>query len=194
MFPPKSMAGFVGRVLLYYGLLTWVPWPGVREAYSALYRQGANLLFRRFSDEVMISFRSLTDDKDPAKDIELATRRRGTDAERTTPIDSRLSGFLPTAMVVALTLATPIPWSRRGNALLWGLVWVNAFIAAREVSTLLYTLTHPPPFHADLNPMWGEIAYRVYEIVGQAPATSFIVPVLIWILVTFRRGDLSWAT
>ena len=191
MFPPKGITGFVVRVLLYYGLLAWVPWPGVRGAYSASYREGANLLFGQSDEELMISFRSLSDEKEPAKDIELVMRRRGTDVERTTPIDSRLSGYLPTAVVVALTLATPIPWSRRWTALLWGLVWVNVFIAAREVPTLLYTLTHPPPFHAGLNPMWGKIAYRVYEIVGRVPTTSFIVPILIWILVTFRRTD--WA-
>jgi hypothetical protein len=184
------MVGFVTRVLLYYGLLAWVPWPGVREGYSAFYREGANLLFGLSGKELMISFRTLRDPSDPAKDLELVTRRRGTAAERTTPIDSRLSGYLPTVVVIALTLATPIRWSRRVNAMLWGLVWVNLFIALREIPTLLYTLTSPPPFHEGLNPMWSKLAYRVYEVIGQVPTTSFIVPALIWLVVTFRGGDL----
>ena len=190
MFRGKRLAGFVFRVLLFYGLLV-LPWPGVRQGYSVFYRESANLLFASSSD-LIIRFRPRPLSKgDPSKDLEFAMSRRRESRERTTPIDTRLSGYLPTAELVALILATPIPWSRRGKALLWGLLWVSVFIALGHAILLLYSLTHPPAFIPDLNPVWGNVVYGVYEIIGRAPTPPFVVSILIWILVSFRGSDLS---
>ena len=46
-------------------------------------------------------------------------------------------GYRPTAFVLALVLATPIPWPRRLRAFLWALLAINAYVALRLVLTLL---------------------------------------------------------
>ena len=188
MFPPKGSAGFVLRVLVFYGLLV-LPWPGLREAYSGLFRGGANVIFGPLGSEVRIWFGPPLDDFGPDKDVELALQRKGSNTVRATPINTRLTGYLPTASVIALILATPIRWSRRWKALLWGILWVNAFIALRLAITLLYALTSQPPYIEGVTPFWSNVAYRIYEVAVRAPPTSFVVPVLIWILVVFRRRD-----
>ena len=38
-------------------------------------------------------------------------------------VDAWQMGWAPTAFLVALTLATPIPWRRRWWALFWGWYW-----------------------------------------------------------------------
>ncbi len=51
----------------------------------------------------------------------------GEDAARR-EIDSRSIGWVPTALTIALVLATPIPWTRRLLALAGGLVLIHLFI------------------------------------------------------------------
>lgn len=189
MFPPKGTAGFAVRVLLFYGLLAWVPWPGVSEGYSAFYRYTGNVFVESLGSEVTIWFRPPVYDKGPDKDLEFAIRAKGETAVRNTPINTRLTGYLPTVEVIALILATPIPWRRRGWAVLWGFIGANVFVAFRLATTLVYMLCHQPPYIDGVTQFWSDATYRVFEIAMRSPTISFMVPIFVWILVTFRRGD-----
>lgn len=190
MSPPKGITGFCCRVLISYGLLV-LPWPGLQPAYAAFYRGLANLTLGGFSSDIKIGFRELRDDDDRLKDVELAIRRTGTNVERTTPINSRQTGYLPTAELVALILASPIPWARRGGALLWGLLLSHVVIFIRLAITLLYALTHQPPYIVGVSQGTSDLVYRIYEVAMKATTVSFVLPMLIWMAVTFRRGDLA---
>ena len=108
------------------------------------------------------------------------------------PHSARLTGYLPTAEVIALILALPIPWSRRWKALFWGLVLVNGFVVLRLEITLLYWFSGDRPFALySPGPFWSEVLVGAREVVVVSPMLTFAVPVFIWILVTFRRGDLE---
>ena len=89
-------------------------------------------------------------------------------------------------MLIALVVATPLSWSRRGWALLWGLLLTHVFIALRLTLTLAaggfavpdkaYALFHPGAF-------WQRILTGGQNVLSDNPTVSFVVPVFIWFLV-----------
>ena len=104
---------------------------------------------------------------------------------------TRYMGYMPTVLMIALVVATPLPWRRRAWALLWGLFFTHLFIASIILLMILnlynhtdwLTLLQLPSFLLPiLKATWDIFIYQV--------AARFFVPVLIWILVTFRSGDL----
>ena len=190
MWPRDRTVGFVLKLLLLYGLLA-APWPGVRGAYSVAYRAAANLVFGSFGGGV-VRFRASPSGREEM-DAEIVIRNRRSPVAGTTPHNSRMTGYLPTAEVIALILATPIPWPRRWRALLWGVVLVHGFVALRLVITLLHWFSVEEPWALyDPSPFWGNVLSTLFEFAVLAPTCTFLVPALIWILVTFRRSD--WAT
>jgi hypothetical protein len=102
-------------------------------------------------------------------------------------LDTRSIGWDPTALTIALILATPVPWRRRGWALLWGLVLVNLFILF-SLQSWIWNAS-PNISLTTLSPFWKEMADDLeYTLITQM-GVSFSMPVLIWIVVTFRLED-----
>ncbi len=182
--PRKRIAGFVLRFALAYGALV-LAWPLLAPAYRPLYCFQGNLLFQgdaraqfqaRGEDELDIQIR-LTSPKRPGSQGVMRN-------------DSRYVGYLPTISLIALILATPIPWKRRRKALLAGLLLVSVFVSLRMALPVVREFSK-------------ESALQIYELGGfgtwvlgvaqrsllRAPASWFVVPILIWIVVAFRRQD-----
>jgi hypothetical protein len=100
---------------------------------------------------------------------------------------------VPTAVVLALAVAAPLPWRRRVRLVAWSLVLVHALIAARVGLTLLERFTrdgelalwHPGPFGR------ASVIF-FYETVTASLVMSFALPVLIWVALLLLGGD--WKT
>ena len=102
-------------------------------------------------------------------------------------------GYLPTAFVASLILATPIPWSRRWRALLWGFVLVSACVLLRFVPWLFDSFSKNDPINLfALDPFWRRVVRHGYKFLVLGVAGAYVLPLPIWALVSFRRGD--WAT
>lgn len=106
---------------------------------------------------------------------------------------SRMMGYAPTMVIIALFVATPTTWRRRGWGLLWGLLLVHLFIAVRLSLTIAkdgfaadkaYALFHPSDF-------WFAVLERVEPVVVDNPTAYLVVCVLIWLLICFLNGSLS---
>ncbi len=191
MSPLKRTSGFFLLCLLTYGLLI-APWPGVMDVYRAGFRAGGNFLFGSFGSAGAASFQPLLS-SDLVKDTRIVLRkRRPPFPEADVDIQSGLTGYRPTAFLIALVLATPIHWSRRWRALLWGLLGVNAFIALR-VGLLLLNVFSDQNILAiySFSPFWKGLLQALTLILFNAPATHYTGPMFVWFLVTFRRGDLK---
>jgi hypothetical protein len=94
-------------------------------------------------------------------------------------------GWRPTALLIALIVATPISWARRRWALFWGLIWQNAFLLV-FLGFLIWNESSEISL-VNLTPFWKHLASNFKDaLVGQA---GLAVPVAIWVLVTFRRID-----
>ncbi len=188
MLRTRRLVGSICLFVLVYGLLT-APWPGVQACYSTAYRAVANSLFGSFGSEGIVRF-ELRPSQGKWADTSVTIARRGSSEGIVIPHSPRLRGYLPTVELIALILATRVPWSRRWRALMWGLVWVHGYILLKLVIALLhaYDGTDPWCLYA-LGPFSSKVLHGTYEVFVRSGTTPFLVPVFLWLLVTFRSSD-----
>lgn len=186
MFAINRIGKFVGRLLLLYALLA-APWPKVAETYATLFRFAGNFATRALVSGATIHFGKPANSATGA-DVRISMETPWYSQPLATELSSRLTGFLPTAQVAALVLATPIIWSRRLRALFWTVLLVNCFIALRVACVIyvLYSVTAPPAQLA------GPILADLVSITA-SPTPAFLVPPIAWLVITFRSEDLHSA-
>jgi hypothetical protein len=98
-------------------------------------------------------------------------------------LDSRGVGWVPTALLLALLIATPLPWRHRWKGLLSGLVLVHGYLIA-SIGFYLWNQTEGL-VPVTWIPFWPALGNFLEEtFVGQI-GPSFAVPVLIWLFVLF---------
>jgi hypothetical protein len=185
----RLIFGFALRFALVYAVLV-LAWPVVRPAYGAFYRALGNIVFQGGAGEVRFG-RKPEVDPEEGFDVEVVMTKRGVrGVKNVMSSSSRLIGCLPTVSLVALVLATPISWRRRRRALLWGLLLVQLFVVLRMGIPIVRDFSHPNAiqvYHPGGLGRWLlGVAERAFL---RAPASWFVVPILIWILVAFRRDD-----
>ena len=182
-----------------------VLWPVVWEEYGVFFRTGAQVLFESFGFKDVVRFEALPEREGMDDTQVLLTKadapkrtwvRNGTTYHAALATRMKLSskhvGYVSTAVVVGLILATPIPWSRRGRAFLWGVLLLHAFIAARLAILVVYGLTlNSSGAPAQLDSLWAATLHTGMQTLSVGPTVSYILPVTIWILVSLRREDLG---
>lgn len=187
--PSRSIAvGFLLRFAVLYGLLI-VPWPGWRAAYGGYFRGLAGTAYAREAASTIVRFRPA--EKPPRMEIDseiLLAKRVKLDAAGRGPVqilglDSRGVGWVPTALLLSLVAATPLPWASRGRALVAGLVLVHAYLLA----TVAFYLWNQSSGQAPVSflPYWAPLGEFLEETFVTQMGPSFVVPTLIWLLVVF---------
>ena len=188
--PHKRIAGFVIRFLLVYTALV-LPWPGIEAAYRAFF---CSLGSTAFAAVGAGSVRFVPDPQ-PRSDYDTLLVMTNLDAPRSVGQmnqSSRRVGYLPTVVLIALVMATPIPWRRRWRALAMGLLMVTAFVVLRMSLPIIRDFSNPNPlqvFHP--GPIGRWLLGFASPALLQAPASQFVGPIFIWALVAFRREDWS---
>ena len=184
--------GFLLRFVAIFGILI-APWPGWNQAYSPYFQSLGQMAFNPAGESRRMVVFAPASGKIPWMDTRLTLENAeladdaGKGLVERTELDSRSIGWVPTALTIALVLATPIPWPRRLAALVGGLVLIHLFIFFTLQSWIwnnsadlsLLTLSSFGQRLVD------ELSYALMNQIG----VSFSVPVVIWILVTFRRQD-----
>lgn len=189
MLPPKQIAARFCLVGLLYGLMV-LPWPGVRAGYAAFFRAGGNGIYPSLIPGGTVKLHPLREPKGQL-DTVMVLRNLRSSKERRFMTSSQKPGYLSTALVVALVLATPLPWRRRLWALLWGLILVTGFVACVTFVIVLY------PFRAGglalFGPPapWDSVLAVCYTVATSSVVTWFIAPIFLWGLVCFQRSDWS---
>jgi len=189
------MTGFLCRFAVIYGLLI-IPWPGGNELYARYFAALGQMAFSREGEKREVQFVSHTTQHGfttLTTQMIISNRdqvdQNGKVKALIVDLDTRSIGWVPTALVIALVLATPVPGSRRLRALFPGLLLVQGFILFslqaciwnKSAELKLLTVT----------PFWKYLLDGLdYTLLTQMGA-SFSVPVLIWLLVTFRKQDLD---
>ncbi len=185
MIAHSPVGRFAIRLVLVYGLLI-VPWPGLKEGYGTLFRSCGDSLFGSFGSQGVVSFRA-PPTKHAAWDTVAHFRKRGNASGWKLEFSAWSWGYLPTAAVVALVFATPAPWKRRWRAMLLALGLVQVFVVLRVAVMLFYSFQWESLFV--MSPFWGKFLEWICAAFSTSPVTSFFVPVVIWLLVAFRRAD-----
>jgi hypothetical protein len=193
----KATLVFAAWFGLIYGLLI-APWPEAKPLYAHYFRGLGQRVLESNSGRRLLRFEPLDDPGHkwpPNFDTGIILANRdlldagGNGQKFMLAVDAWQMGWAPTAFLVALTMATPIPWRRKRWALFWGWFWVQGFIVLTlgifiwNESTRLYLVT--------LTPFWKGIANQVEELALSPVGPSFFASALIWMLVAFRRQDLA---
>lgn len=185
--------GFLLRFAVIYGLLI-APWPGWNSVYSEGFRYVGNALFGSHEGNCLLYFEAhqQTQGFDSLDTRIVVANRSLADATGKGPaqllgIDPRSIGWTPTALTIAMIIATPLPWRRRTWALTGGLMLIHLFIV---FSVWVYIWDGSAEISlVTLSPFWKQVADELqYTLVTQL-GVSFSVPLFIWILVTFSRKD-----
>jgi hypothetical protein len=181
-----------------YALLI-TPWPGSRDLYGSYLRSAAKLVFvennsRRILrfEEAPVSKRNRTLDTR----ITMANREqldaKGSGRAIMLDLDSHGIGWVPTALLIALVVATPVSWARKSRALAWGLLAIHAVILfSIEIYIWNQSDTASGLDLIALSPFWKAIVSGLEETLVTQLGASFALPVLIWAFTTFREEDLQ---
>jgi hypothetical protein len=195
MRTPNSIGGFVLRFAALY-LLLLGPWPGWNQGYSDYFRSLCRADEGLFNDPWSIRFEQLRRTRANPLDTRIllasptATNADGLHPAVALDLDSRSIGWVPTALLLALVLSTPMNWSRLVQALLGGLAAVHVFIAfSVRIHIVSQALALPGAEAMGLS-AWQKQALGALDqtLITQIGA-SFTVPVLIWALVALRVAD-----
>jgi hypothetical protein len=189
MFPIKPILRFLVVFFVVFVVLI-LPWPGVRAGYAAFYRAIGNLCaapIMSAASEVTVRFEPLAPgefENQEGRDFKLTLHHRPSGIRGSTPYSTWPQGYVPTAFVIALILASPISWGRRLRALVIGLLLVTVFVAFRQAVLIASVVYRLEGFTKQLQ----DFAWWVFV---ESFAGVFVIPMVIWLIATFRRRDLE---
>lgn len=165
-------------IVLAVFLLLMLPWPGLRRGYARVFQTLGDLTFLVSPEAVEFqAHRSGID----AYDTRIEYTKSGQPGWSRL-VDSRVGGYVPTALFLSLVIATPLTRRRRRRALLWGGLMLHAYIYARLGMLLLWAT--PPT-------SWWEGTLFYLSVQLNYESTIYAtVPVIIWLLVSFP--DCRW--
>jgi len=177
--PVKSLVAFFACFLLIFVVLLRL-WSPFGTGYGRIFRAAGNgLVSAESRSRVWFEQPEKTDDH---HDVQVVVGNPKKHAKRSTPISSYRHGYMPTAFLLALTLATPVAWLRRLWFVLWGLLWVNFYVA---IKLALFPIAYggDDPIGAWTLP--GVLRWTFW-VVGASSVGWTVVPLLVWAILTFR--------
>lgn len=192
LFTPESVVGFAWRFAVFYLMLAVIPRGGLREVYAKVFQAGGNAVFGSFGENGVTRFEpATTGSSDQDTTVTFKNRDPRFAAKKKVIVCSGwIMGYLPLATLVALILATPLPWPRRRRALLWGIIWIHGFILLRMLLMVVLGFCGERPVALfEPSRFWMFILGKTVESFAMNVVTSFVLPILVWALVSFRRGD-----
>jgi hypothetical protein len=191
----KRAGPFVCIFAVVYGLLMGL-WPVWRNAYSKFYVAGATLLFESCGSRAIVYFSQPDDARPDEVKITFYDRQRVDEHARPIPLmraahDVRYGVYIYMAFMMALVLATPVPWRRKGRALFWGLILIHAFTAFRLALLIAQLLSSKQVALLGLPWFWKKALLLNVQVFTINILPSFVVAILIWAFLSFRREDWS---
>jgi hypothetical protein len=174
-----------------YGLLI-APWPGWRSTYGRFFRGMSEAALGRENGKSIVRVRPAENPPRTEIDTQIVyIRRAAITPEGSAPaqilgIDSRGVGWVPTALLIALAGASPLPWLRRASALLLGILLVNGYVVFAVAVYLWNESAGMAPF--SLLPYWPALGNFLEQTFMVQIGPSFAAPVLIWLLATTVAG------
>lgn len=187
---PLGPCGVV-RFLLYssvaIAMMTW-GWGWVGPVYSGAFRAAFDGLLRGFGAHIVDD--EVSGSRDPHDELRLVIPRTETRFGHAIPLSPRSLGYLPSVMVVALALATPLPWKRRGRALLWAVAWTQAYVVLRVLLAWAFACCQRDALQEGaVTPGWLYLTGYLHLAVFRRTAATYLLPVLIWLGACVRMND-----
>ncbi len=174
---------------LIYTLLL-LPWPLANEAASTYLIALGHAVYGGPNDQRELDFEKMaTSDYPYGIRIVIVNRSLmkpdGSGPVRNLDLDARGIVIKPLALLIALIAVTPLSWLRRLKALGWCLLWEQFIIIAVLGFSIWSEAAEISLVH--LSPFWLQVVHSLREVMVSQLGLS--VPILLWLLVVFRRGD-----
>ena len=185
------MPRFVFLAVVYFLLLMALVPTGF---FPPVFRFGANAVFHSMGSDRVAKFERFDDPMgvyDTKMFVGSQALGRPTYAS-SIGVNSVRQGYAPLVLVIALVLATPVPWPRKWRALLSGMLLVNLFIVLRVGVALLYGFSRVGLGSRRLLEVSGPEAWLLRQgdqILAGDLHLTYVVPLLIWLLVAVRMRD-----
>ncbi|MEM6271441.1 MAG: hypothetical protein AAF998_18540 [Bacteroidota bacterium] len=195
----KFLLWFLG---IYAALLVAGHFAGVGDAYRSLVQAMGNQVFQEWWSEGLVDFQPGNDPLQKDMDtVMLLLNREELGQARSSGTNVRVikvyfstwqSGFLSTAFILALILASPVPNRRKAVGAGLGLLAITLFVLFRLWVNLMFSWGE--------NPQLGVVEYSsttsrfiafLDGIFVKHIVVSLVVPLVLWILIAFRREDWS---
>lgn len=180
----KPFLHFAGSLAVIY-LILLIPWPGLAPVYVSGVCALGNGMLGTFTADGRVTFE--THPNKPWTCMQTLYARDSVNAGRREH-DTR-QDYLAAAVLIALTLATPVSRRRKALSLGIGLALIHVFLIFRIWLGLVDAFSDEQLGMIHLAPsLKYSLSLAVLMLSGSSEA-SYIVPFVIWILVTFRRSD-----
>ncbi len=178
-----------------YGTLV-APWPAWNAAYGAYFRGLCGHFLAHDDAGSIVRFRAAPAGAALDTQIVLVDPRtidaHGNARGHLLGLDSRGVGWIPTAFLCALILSTWLPWPRRLGALGFGLLILHLYLLL-AVRVYIWNRSLPELAVGPLAAALRWVGSGLEETMVTQLGPSFVVPAVIWILVSFRKEDLDAA-
>ncbi|OQY29140.1 MAG: hypothetical protein B6244_04705 [Candidatus Cloacimonetes bacterium 4572_55] len=185
----KPIIIFIIKVSAIY-ILLMIPWPGLTEGYTHLYRGVGNVIFHSLWNEGVVEFTEIPTDNLEDQDTMIILQKRAQPGDNRPRSrgkifsSSRYNTYVPTILVIALILAAPLPLPRKMGALLIGIFAVNCF-ALFKLWVLIYDAFTPTEIDLiQISPLFKSILSGTLRILNYIE-TGFIIPIFIWLPIFF---------
>ncbi len=191
MSPLKFVGGCLGLFLVVYVPLM-IPWAPIVDRYARFFRAAASELFGTMGEGGEALFMpSLEPDSEQDTAVILGNNR--TQQFTQIAVDSHYMGYVPTVFAAALTLALPYGWRRRLKLLAIVLVVMQGYVALRLLIVLLLAFgdgeTGLGVF--SFGSWTSDVLSGLMAVVNVSLAGMYVLPALIWGILTIRRSDLA---
>jgi len=185
--PDNSAIAFGIKALAFYVLLVF-PWPGAVELYSSAFRGIANAALTDTFTGARVRF-------DPMEtpvgtlNTKLTLTNRETRAFVRKDVTPWRAAYLPTATIIALLLALPVSFRKSAILTAWGFIAIHGFLIARVLILIANGLNGPGPAATlTLGPTASRALANANSIFVETTTVTFIVPAMIWMVVTMAAG------
>jgi hypothetical protein len=182
--PPRKTLVASGLAVVVIHAALFGLWPLVGASYGQLFRFGARgvaaIAGAITASEVDIA---ATGER---RDTELRVSRRAGGPLAVARIDSRFTGYLPSSLLLALAIATPVRWRLRLRIAFAGLLAIGVFIGARLAFSILVLGIRAGV--GDATPGSLRLLTAVETVLGHVASSTTLVPLCIWILLFARWG------
>ena len=192
MLSGRRIACFLVLFALVYGLLM-APWPGLTHAVRGVLiaDNGGQWVFNAFFPRAQVKLEAK--ESKGLEDTRISVRHQATGGRIWMDVNSRQVAFLPVVVVTSLIVATPLGWLRRIWALCQGWALVGVFLVLRLLTMVVYGAYQTLPTPEAVPPtLWDKSVATTVMFVGVGQPMSYIVPILIWGLVTLRGSGLDY--
>ncbi|MGE3109963.1 MAG: hypothetical protein AB7G11_07100 [Phycisphaerales bacterium] len=187
----RVLVFFVMAGGVYLGLVLLWQVDAVARGYGSAYRAVARACLSDFGSRGdLVEF--LPNATQPGMDTAIVANRRGVPVAGRTYHSTHVIGYLATAELLALIVATPVSWRRRAIALALGLGAIHVFIGLRVVLIIIWLYSTPGALYARWQFSSGarDALEWAVEMFASSLNATFFVPVAIWALLMFRADEL----